>query len=87
MKLIRTIYSNETLDQYRSNTTGERLGWAILSDPARAFRPVHRIEFHEEDGPVIILGDSVFEVDPETDDVFGTDEEAMNAYYDRKDGN
>jgi hypothetical protein len=33
---------------------------------------------------VIILGDAVFEVDPEVHDVFATDDQAMDAYYNRQ---
>lgn len=84
MKVIKVLVSMASLDAYRSDFSGERLGWTICADPALAFRPVHRIECHLEDGPVVVLGDTVFEVDPETDDVFNTDEEAMDAYYKHK---
>lgn len=83
MHLLRCLFDTK-MDEYRSNLTGERLGWTIKSEPALAFRPVHRIEFHEEDGPVVILGDTIFEVDPDSDPVFLTDEDAMNAYYQTK---
>lgn len=81
VRAIRTLLTSDDFDSYRSDFSGERLGWTIHSDPSLAFRPVHRIECHLEDGPVVILGDTVFEVDPDTDAVFVTDEQAMDAYY------
>lgn len=79
MKILRVLPF--AIEDYRSQLTRESLGWTIKSEPSLAFRPVHRIEFHAEDGPVVILGDTVFEVDPDTDAVFRTDEEALDAYY------
>lgn len=84
MTLLHTFESFAALNEYQSWLTGEDLGWAILSEPTKGFRPVHRIECHAEDGPVVILSMYVYEVDPDTDDVFRTDEEAMDAYYNRK---
>lgn len=84
MKIIHTIYSDSAMDEYRSGFTGENLGWTICADPSLAFRHVHRIEMHDEDGPVVVLGDTVFEVDPETDPVFRTDEQALDFYYAQK---
>lgn len=81
MKPLHVIHSATKVDEYRSGFSGERLGWTIHSAPALAFRPVHRIEMHIEDGPVVLLGDTVFEVDPETDEVFSTDDQALDAYY------
>lgn len=81
MKLIHVLHNNALSERYRSGLSGEKLGWAVYHAPELAFRPVHRIEYHKEDGPVIILNDSVFEIDPDTDQVFRTDDEAMDAHY------
>ena len=79
MKALRVLLFDAA--DYEAELTGENLGWAILSRPTLSFRPVHRVQFHPTDGPVVILGDTVFEVEPATDDVFRSDDEAMNAYY------
>ena len=79
MKLLKVLLLDA--DEYQSELTGENLGWMILAKPVLAFRPVHRVLCHPLDGPVLILGDTVYEVDPETDDVFKSDSEAMDAYY------
>lgn len=81
---MKLLHASIDLDAYRSDLLGDNLGWAILADPELSFRPVHRILNHLEDGPVVMLGSMVFEIDPATDDVFATDEEAMDSYYKEK---
>lgn len=67
-------------DAYASELAGDFLGWAVFEAPD-AFRPVHRIRFHPIDGPIILAGSSVYEVDPDTTTVYATDDAAMDAYY------
>lgn len=68
------------MDVYRSSCTGERLGWVIKQHPG-CFSPTHRVHFHPEDGPVVILYDEVWEVDPDTDDVFASEDEAREKFW------
>lgn len=81
---MKLLHASVDIDAYRSDLLGDNLGWTILAEPGLSFRPVHRIENHLEDGPVIILDHTVFEIDPATDDVFRTDDAAMDSYYKEK---
>ena len=70
------------MDAYRSELTGERLGWTIHKTPA-AFKPAHCVLMHPEDGPVIIIAEEVFEV-PEDAELFADEDSAADAYWERK---
>ena len=65
--------------EYRSKLTGERLGWVAFRSQA-SFALVHRVEIDPEEGPVILVGDEVYEIDCE-DAVYPSDEAAREAYY------
>lgn len=70
------------METYRDQLTGEFLGWVIYSAPG-SFVPVHRVHMHPTDGPVLLIGDEVYEVD-ENADVYGTEDEARDAYWEQK---
>lgn len=71
------------LAEYRATLTREDLGFVLYASE-RNFRPVHRVLSDPENGPVIIINNEVFEVDPEGDEVYRDDLTAMDAYYLKK---
>lgn len=71
------------LDAYRATLTNEFLGWVIFEHPA-SYVPVHRVRMDPTTGPVIIVGDEVYEVDPDTVEIFLTEDEARDVYWTRK---
>lgn len=80
MKHLHHIPNESAMDTYRMTLTGERLGWAVCRT-LNSFRPAHRVEMDPEVGPVIIVCDDVYEVDPEADAVYLTEEEARDAFW------
>lgn len=81
MTHVATIRTATAMLTYRASLTGEILAWTIY--PAKeAFSPVHRVEDDPERGPVIIVGNEVFEVDPE-DEIYTTKTLALEAHFNR----
>ncbi len=66
--------------EYRAMLIKDDLGW-VLYKSEKSFRPVHRVLNDPENGPVIIVGSEVLEVDPDVDAVFVDDIQALDAYY------
>jgi hypothetical protein len=83
MRVLHEL-TEEGWSEYRSELTGDKLGWLIFKSD-RTFVPVHRILMHPEDGPVLMIGHEVLEVDPEAvDAVYPTEDAARDAYYARR---
>lgn len=80
MKLHHRLMNGLASATYYGMMTGERIGFTIYKDPEQAFSPVHAILVHREDGPVIVVGENVLEVEVE-DDIYPTREDALDAYY------
>lgn len=72
--------SDDALVRYRRECTGEKLGWVIY-ESGRTFVKAHRIHFHPEDGPVLLIDDEVLEIDPDAQEVYRTEDDAKEAYY------
>jgi hypothetical protein len=75
--------TDDAMNTYRQALSGERIGWVIFKHPS-SFSPVHSVQFDPESGPVIVIYDEVWEVDPETDDVFATEDAARDKYWEQK---
>lgn len=69
----------EALEYYRAECVITN-GWAVFRYE-RSFVPAHRIYVHPEDGPVILIVDAVFEVDPDVVPVFNDEESAREAFW------
>lgn len=83
MRVLHQL-TDDGFDEYRSELTGEKLGWVIfLSD--QTFVPVHRVLMHPEDGPVLMIMSEVLEVDPDDEnlELFASEEAARAAFYAR----
>lgn len=80
MTRLYHLSSDTAMDAYRDSLTGERLGWIIYQHPS-SFSPVHRVHLDPEVGPVVIFYDEVWEVDPDTDAVFLTEDEARDEFW------
>lgn len=74
------IPHESAMDNYRAALTGERLGWVVYRTPT-SFAPTHLIRMHPEDGPVAIICDDVFQVDPDEDHTFKSEQEARDWYW------
>lgn len=83
MTKLHHIPNETAMDNYRSRLTGERLGWAIFSHPS-SYSPVHHIHMDPQAGPVIIVYDEVYEVDPDIDQVYATEDIARDKYWEEK---
>lgn len=79
MNVIATL-SDDRMNMYRHVCTGEKLGWVIFVSDFTFIR-VHRVYCHPEDGPVLLIGSDVYEVDPDDCDLYPTENAAKDAYY------
>jgi hypothetical protein len=80
MRVVQVLRGEDADLLYRRECTGEKLGWVIFICDMTYAR-VHRVLSHPVDGPVIIINDEVFEVDPDLADVYPTENAAKEAYY------
>ncbi len=80
MTLLHHFTSTAQRTKYEKTLTGEKLGWVIQRSP-KVFSPVHLVLCDPLVGPVIMLDDEAWELDPDTTDVFETRAEALAAYF------
>lgn len=78
MTHLRSLKTAAGAMRYRVDLTGEILAWVLFVSDG-AFSPAHPVLNHKEDGPIIIVGGEVFEIDDEP--IYGTKEQALTAYY------
>jgi hypothetical protein len=83
MTKIHHIPNDEAMNTYRDSLTGERFGWVIYQHPS-SFSPVHSVQMDPEAGPVVIFYDEVWEVDPDVDTVFRTEDEARDKFWEER---
>lgn len=83
MTRLHYIPNDAAMDAYRETLTGERLGWVIFQHPS-SFSPVHHIQMDPEAGPVVVVYDEVWEVDPDVDSVFHTEDEARDKFWEER---
>ncbi len=81
---MRTLFIAATdakLVTYRTQLTGEKLGWFVYQSAA-CYAPVHQVLVDPLEGPVIVAGHEVLALDDDAE-VFATEEAAREAYWQR----
>lgn len=78
--IIHDNLSDEAMLNYRHECSQEKVGWVLLKTDL-TFCIAHRIYIHPEDGPVVLILDTVWEIDPDKHEVYRTEDEAKDAYY------
>lgn len=82
MKRLFRIRTAIQLLKYKVTLSGEKLGWIVYESDV-TFSPVHRVLGDPEHGPVILIGDEVWEVDLDRD-FYHTEALARAAYWAQK---
>jgi len=78
---LRSFQTLAKAMEYSSALTGEKFGWIVHRSP-HSFNVAHEVQMHPEDGPVVVDGYDVIDVD-DSDEIFATREEALEAHLGR----
>lgn len=70
---------DDVWEDYRARLVPGDLGWVLFQSRRAPFVSHHPILLHPTDGPVIMVKYNIYEVDPDADRVFPTEEAAMRA--------
>lgn len=78
--IIHDNLSDDAMLTYRHECSPEKIGWVIFKTDL-TFCIVHRIYLHPEDGPVVMIFDTVWEIDPDQYEIYVDEDAAKDAYY------